>query len=265
MRRQANSTAAALTPARLGGVISPSLRTVRGGFQARHFAEGQLSASVTALLMVDDFVMSVPTFPPHLHAGMSVVTALFEDTEGSLINRDTLGCQTTLRAGDLYWLTAASGVVHEEHPAPGACIHGMQILLDLPARLKDMPARAMLVRAQDVPVLDGPGYRVRVVLGASRGTTGAQNAVQEMTMLDGSLNASGRFQHPLPIGRDAWIYAVSGPLTVRVPGESHLLERGQATSVSAGTSTVITVECEAATHFVLLSAWPAGSPYVIGA
>jgi redox-sensitive bicupin YhaK (pirin superfamily) len=265
MRTQANNTAAAFSAARLGGVISPLPRAVGSGFKARHFAEGQPGASMTALLMVDDFVMTVPTFPPHLHAGMSVVTALFEDTEGSLLNRDTLGCQTTLHAGDLYWLTAASGVVHEEHPAPGARVHGMQILIDLPARLKGVPARAMLVRAVDVPVLDGVGCRVRVVLGVSGSATGAQNALQEVTMLDGSLHDSGRFQHPLPLGRDAWIYAVSGQLTVSVQGESHLLEPGQATSVSAGTPTVITVGSDTAAHFVLLSAWPAGSPYVIGA
>ncbi len=213
------------------------------------------------LLMVDHFVMTSPTFDPHLHAGISAVTAMFEDSTGDFLNRDTLGHNVALKAGDLYWLAAASGAAHEERPAEGARTHALQIFVNLPRRLKNEPARALHIRAEDVPVLQGAGYRIRVLLGRSNEATGADGTPEEMTMLDGCLE-DGRFSHQLPEGRQAWIYAVSGDLAVSCQNEERRLKAGTATIVEAGLESEIVLASSEASHFVLMAAKPIRESFV---
>jgi redox-sensitive bicupin YhaK (pirin superfamily) len=247
---------------RLGNICVGSTHKIGDNFTARHFSEEMFGGRMDPLLMVDDFVMTGPTFDPHLHAGISAVTMIFEDSIGEFLSRDTLGHNVALRAGDLYWLAAASGAAHEERPADGARIHALQIFVNLPARLKKEPARALHVEANDAPVIEGDGYRVRVILGRSGDTVGADGTPEEMTMLDGTLGRGSRFSHKLMEGRQAWIYAVSGDLTVRAALEQRVLAAGGATTVAAGDETEILLEGSAGAHFVLMAARPIREPFI---
>jgi hypothetical protein len=247
---------------RLGEIVAGMPHKIGNGFTANHFSEEMFDGRMDPLLMVNHFVMTAPTFDPHLHAGISAVTAMFEDSEGDFLNRDTLGHNLALKPGDLYWLTAASGAVHEETPANGARTHALQIFVNLPGRLKKELARALHVEAKDVPILNGRKSRVRVVLGRSGETVGAQETPEEMTMLDGFLQADGQFSHRLPIGRQAWIYAVSGLLLVGVGTERRALDAGTATTVAAGAETEILLESSEDSHFVMLAASPIRERFV---
>ena len=242
--------------------VAAKPRRIGRGFTARHFSEDMFGRQMDPLLMVDHFVMTEPTFGPHLHAGISAVTVMFEDSEGEFLNRDTLGQNIALKPGDLYWLAAASGAVHEEQPARGARTHALQIFVNLPARLKRKPARSLHVRAEDVPVLTGDGYRVRVLLGASHDVRGADGTPEEMTMLEGFLEPGARFSHLLPDGRQAWIYAVAGKLQVRLQDEQRLFEAGAALAVEAGEQAEISLEAGEPSHFVIMAAKPIREPFV---
>jgi redox-sensitive bicupin YhaK (pirin superfamily) len=247
---------------RLGKVVAAIPHTIGSGFTARHFSEEMFDGRMDPLLMADDFVMTAPTFDPHLHAGISAVTAMFEDAAGDFLNRDTLGHNVALKAGDLYWLAAASGAAHEERPAEGARTHALQIFVNLPSRLKNEPARALHVRAEDVPIVRGPGYRVRVLLGRSGEVIGAEGTPEEMTMLDGCLEKGGRFSHRLPEGRQAWIYTVSGGLTVHCQARQRTLDASTATTVEAGPEIEIVLESGDVSHFVLMAAKPICEQFV---
>jgi redox-sensitive bicupin YhaK (pirin superfamily) len=248
--------------ARLGKTVPGVSHSIGDGFSATHFSEEMFGGRMDPLLMVDHFVMTAPTFDPHLHAGISAVTAILEDSQGVFLNRDTLGHALELKAGDLYWLAAASGAAHEEKPARGARIHGLQIFVNLPSRLKKQPARSLHVDAANVPAIEGSGHRVRVVLGRSGEATGAAGTPEEMTMLDGLLGKGGRFSHHLPAGRQAWIYAVAGELTVRAQHETCTLQTGRATTVGAGPETEVVLESSEPAHFVLMAAVPIHEPFV---
>jgi redox-sensitive bicupin YhaK (pirin superfamily) len=219
---------------RQGKIACATCHALRDGFTAHHFSEEVFGGRMDPLLMADDFVMTAPTFDPHLHASISAVTAIFEDSAGDFLNRDTLGHNIALKPGDLYWLAAASGAAHEERPSEGARIHALQIFVNLPSRLKREPARALHIRAEDVPAVEGRGHRVRVLLGRSGDAAGVDGTPEEMTILDGFLTKGGSFRHPLPDGRQAWIYAVSGELTVSCESAERLLTAGTATTVEAG-------------------------------
>ncbi|ARP80057.1 pirin [Bordetella genomosp. 8] len=256
MRDTSTTSTTGMASERLGAVVRGMPHRIGTGFSAYHFSEEMFGGRMDPLLMVDHFVMTAPTFEPHLHAGLSAVTALFEDSRGSFLNRDTLGRNIALGGGDLYWLAAASGAVHEERPADGARVHALQIFVNLPARLKAAPPRALHVQARSVPVLQGPGHRVRVVLGRSGDAAGADGTPEEMTLLDGFLSPGGGYTHTLLEGRQAWVYAVSGAVAVHCHGETRMLDAGSATTVAAGALADVTVASREAAHFVLLAGVP---------
>lgn len=247
---------------RLGEAIFGRFHRIGSDFSATHFSEEAFGGRMDPLLMVDHFVMTGPTFEPHLHAGISAVTVMFEDATGDFLNRDTLGRDVTLKPGDLYWLAAASGAAHEERPADGARVHALQVFVNLPALLKAEPARALHVRATDVPILEGLGHRVRVVLGQSGDVSGAGGTPEEMTLLDGFLQPGGVFAHVLPEGRQAWIYAVSGRVSVRCREEERLLPEGGALAVGAGSTAEIILGTAEASHFVLMAGRPIREPFI---
>jgi Pirin len=131
-----------ISSGRFGPVIFGRPHKIGTGFEAIHFSENMFDGRMDPLIMVDHFVMTEATFEPHLHAGISAVTFIFEDANGDFLNRDTLGNNILLKPGDLYWLMAAKGAVHDGRPASnGARIHALQIFVTLPAGMKQQDAQ----------------------------------------------------------------------------------------------------------------------------
>ena len=127
--------------------------SIGNGFRALSFNHLQYDGDMDPLLMVDHFIMSEPTFGPHAHAGMSAVSILFEDSVGVFNNKDSLGNDINLKPGDLYWLKAASGAVHDEKPTPGSRTHALQVFVNLPARMKYDAPDSLHVPATSMPCL----------------------------------------------------------------------------------------------------------------
>jgi redox-sensitive bicupin YhaK (pirin superfamily) len=248
---------------RINKTITGHPHKIGTGFSAIHFSEDMFGGDMDPLIMVDHFVMTEPTFEPHLHAGISAVTFIFEDAAGNFLNRDTLGNNIALEPGDLYWLTAASGAVHDERPDPkGARTHALQIFVNLPARLKLDGAQSLHVRAGDMPILSGPGYRVRLALGHSGDVSGSREVAQGVTILDGTVNKAGRFEHRLPAREAAWLYAVSGELLIQIGAERSIVPAGSSVTVAATDEDVAILLSGAETHFVLLASSPLREPFV---
>ncbi|MGG7565819.1 pirin family protein [Rhodovulum sp. DZ06] len=225
-RRQIQQADAAVAAIRHGEQMA------RGaGFEALSFTHRRLDGLMDPLLMVDHFTMTAPTFPPHAHAGLSAVSVLFEDSVGGFRNRDSLGNDVVLAPGDLYWLTAARGAVHDEAPTPGSRTHALQLFVNLPAARKlDAPA-ALHVPAARMPVIEGPGHRVRVMTGRSGGVVGAAPPAPDFTILDIALEAGGGFAHALAPGAAAWLHAIRGAAEVEIDGARHELTGAAALAV----------------------------------
>ncbi len=237
------------------------------GFTARSFRERDFSGAMDPLVMVDHYRMSESTFGAHPHAGLSAVSVLFEDSEGEFHNRDSLGNDFDLMPGDLYWLKAGSGAVHDEAPRAGARTHGLQVFVNLPARMKQDAPESLRVKAQDMPVLEADGNRVRVVLGESNGITGQVSPALPMTILDGKLAAGSTFTHDLQAGENGWVYAVKGVIELIVAGEKVRLQAGEsiaieATSGSACNTIEFTNVAGSVAHFVLFAALPVKEAFV---
>ena len=188
------------------------------GFEGLSFIHRQLDGLMDPLIMVDHFTMTEPTFAPHAHAGISAVSVLFEDSTGSFRNRDSLGNDIELAPGDLYWLKAARGAVHDEAPTPGSRTHALQIFVNLPAAQKLDAPSARHVAATDMPVIEGPGHRVRVMTGESNGVIGANSPALPFTILDVYLQAGGQFTHSADRGEATWLHLIRGEVEVDLDG-----------------------------------------------
>lgn len=257
MGDQPASTTAGTWPTRLGEVNAGIPRTVGTGFTSLRFGGPMFERDTDPILMLDHFVMTSDTFAPHLHQRIATITALFEDSQGSFLNRDTVGCGVALHAGDLYRLAAGSGVVHEQRPDAGACIHGLQLFIKLPFPQHRNPPHAHHVRRADVPVLEGEGHRIRTLLD-THGDGGA--AANDLLLLDGSLAPGAQFLHRLARDHKAWLYVIAGQIEMRTAAGVRMLEAGQMTTVGAGQAIDLDIGAPVATHFLLIAAEPVRLP-----
>lgn len=172
--------------------------------------------SLDPFLNVDDFRMSVPTFPPHPHAGFSAVTYLFEDSAGAFTNRDSLGDASIIAPGGLHWTQAARGMMHEEIPqTTGVESHGLQIFVNLRSDHKAAPPRAFHLEPKDIPEVSAAGARVRVLTGSYQGVSSSLTELLTPTlMLDVHLAPRAAVTIPIPPGFQCFVLGIDGEGTL---------------------------------------------------
>jgi len=167
-------------------------------------------------LMLDDFHTSNPDeylagFPWHPHRGIETITYVLE---GLVEHGDSMGNAGVISAGDVQWMTAGSGIIHQEMPkeSPTGTMWGFQFWANLPASQKMMPPRYREVKATDIPevVLEN-GVKVKVVAGEVAGVQGpVRDIVIEPVMLDITVPPQTVFSHPSPVDHTLFVYVLEG-------------------------------------------------------
>ncbi|HEY7686377.1 MAG TPA: pirin family protein [Gemmatimonadales bacterium] len=172
-------------------------------------------------LLFDDFRNDRPGdylagFPWHPHRGIETITYVLA---GAVTHGDSLGNRGTLGAGDVQWMTAGSGILHQEMPQgdPQGRMHGFQLWANLPASLKMTAPRYQDVLARDIPeVIDDDGTAVRVVCGSFWGKSGPVDGVAtDPRYLDVWVPAGHRKTLPVEASRHAFAYVFEGAGTFR--------------------------------------------------
>jgi len=167
-------------------------------------------------LLFDDFRGDTPSdyvagFPWHPHRGIETITYVLA---GSVDHGDSLGNSGSLGAGDVQWMTAGSGIIHQEmpHGDTDGHMHGFQLWANLPASLKMTNPRYQDVHARDIPTLtDDDGTHVRIVCGEFWGRRGPVDGIAaEPSYLDISVPAGRRKTLPIPTTRHAFAYVFAG-------------------------------------------------------
>src|SRR5260221_12768521 len=155
-------------------------------------------------------------FPWHPHRGIETITYVLA---GSVEHGDSLGNHGTLGAGDIQWMTAGSGIVHQEMPQGDrhGRMHGFQLWANLPASLKLTAPRYQDVSSRDIPsITDDDGTHVRVVCGELWGKRGPVDGVAaEPQYLDVSVPPNTRKTLPVEVSRHAFAYVFAGSGTFR--------------------------------------------------
>jgi redox-sensitive bicupin YhaK (pirin superfamily) len=135
------------------------------------------TADYDPFLLLDDFRNErpedyLPGFPWHPHRGIETITYVLA---GTVEHGDSMGNRGSIGAGDIQWMTAGRGIIHQEMPTGDTTgrMHGFQLWANLPSSLKMTAPRYQDVKAQDVPVVvDDDGTEVRIVCGRYRGKAG---------------------------------------------------------------------------------------------
>lgn len=186
----------------------------------RAFGFGQ-TAPYDPFLLFDDFRNDDPRkyrngFPWHPHRGIETITYVLA---GNVEHRDSLGNRGTLGAGDIQWMTAGSGILHQEMPQGDARgqMHGFQLWANLPGKQKMTKPRYQDVDSKNIPtVTDDDGTSVRVLCGVFWGKKGpVQGIAAEPRYLDISLPANTTRSIPIETTRHAFAYIIAGSVRFR--------------------------------------------------
>ena len=230
------------------------------------------------LLLLDDFRNDVPAdylqgFPWHPHRGIETITYVLA---GTVEHGDSMGNRGAIGAGDVQWMTAGRGIIHQEMPQGDEAgrMHGFQLWGNLPSSLKMTEPRYQEVGAADIPqITDDDGTHVRVVCGEFWGRKGPVDGVAaDPIYLDVTVPAGKRKALPVETTRHAFAYVFDGggrfgnasdPQAVKtetlggldgVAADNRsliLFDRGDEVTVEAG---------ERGVRFLLVSGKPLGEP-----
>ena len=192
--------------------ITSAVPTVEGaGVKLRRAFGFGKTDDFDPFLLLDDFRNEAledyqAGFPWHPHRGIETITYVLA---GSVEHGDSLGNQGNLGAGDIQWMTAGSGILHQEMPKGDADgrMHGFQLWANLPSSMKMTQPRYQDVEAKDVPeVVDDDGTCVRIVVGKFWGKTGpVEGVAADPRYLDVSVPAGTR--RSLPVDRTHHVFA----------------------------------------------------------
>jgi len=149
----------------------------------RAFGFGKTS-DFDPFLLLDDFRNDIPEdylagFPWHPHRGIETITYVLA---GEVEHGDSMGNRGSIGSGDVQWMTAGSGIIHQEMPKGDSAgrMHGFQLWANLPAALKMTAPRYQEVKAGDIPlVVDDDGTQVRIICGDFWGTKGPVDGIVE--------------------------------------------------------------------------------------
>jgi len=175
---------------------------------------------------------------PHPHIGLATVTYLFD---GAIRHRDSLGSVQDIRPGDVNWMTAGRGIVHSERTpnaerAAGQDLHGIQIWVALPREAEEVAPAFHHHPAATLPVIEGEGARMRLVVGEALGLRSPVRVFAPMFYLAAEFSARGRFSLPAEYAERA-VYALDADL--QIDGEALAARRmavlvpGRAVEISA--------------------------------
>jgi quercetin 2,3-dioxygenase len=253
---------------------SPAGHWVGDGFPVRSlFDYDGLGQQLSPFLLLDyaapaEFAPASASRPrgvgEHPHRGFETVTIVYS---GEVAHRDSSGGGGVIGPGDVQWMTAASGILHEEFHSPhftrsGGLLEMAQLWVNLPAQHKmSAPRYQALVNdaIPDIPLPDGAG-RVRVIAGEYAGRSGPAATFTELNVWDVRLNAGGAHSFRIPAGHTAALAVLKGGIIVN---DGHAA--GQSTLVvlqRTGEEVRVAATAEAPAVFLVLSGVPIPEPIV---
>jgi redox-sensitive bicupin YhaK (pirin superfamily) len=167
-------------------------------------------------LLLDDFRSDEPEhyvkgFPWHPHRGMETITYVLR---GEVEHGDSLGNRGVISPGDVQWMTAGSGIIHQEMPKGDAqgVLHGFQLWANLPAASKMMEPRYRGITSAEIPeVADAGGARIKVIAGTAGGATGpVRDVVTSPEYLDVTVPPRSAFTRRTTRGHTVFAYVIGG-------------------------------------------------------
>lgn len=256
----------------IGVVPSPAGHWVGDGFPVRSlFTYDQLGQQLSPFLLLDYAgpAAFTPAVAPrgvgeHPHRGFETVTIVYA---GEVAHRDSAGGGGTIGPGDVQWMTAAAGILHDEFHSPeftrtGGTLEMAQLWVNLPAKHKMTDPHYQTILNASIPEVTLPGAagRIRVIAGTHAGATGPAGTFSALNVWDVRINAGQGASLELPDGQNAAIAVFRGTVTVN----GAKAERAPELVVLDRPGSEVRIEADATGDAVLLvlSGEPIGEPIV---
>lgn len=248
----------------------PTMHWVGDGFPVRTlFSYQDLGEELSPFLLLD--YAGPAEFSPtekargvgtHPHRGFETVTIVYD---GEVAHRDSTGQGGVIRAGDVQWMTAGAGILHEEFHSPeftrsGGCLEMIQLWVNLPAKDKVIPPSYQAIESAQIPTVDLPreAGRARVIAGELQGRAGPASTRTPMQVWDVRLRAGSEVTLPLSDGWGAGLVVLRGSVRIAdgsdaTKGSLMVLER---------TGRDIILHAESDVMLLVLSGQPIDEPIV---
>jgi|SRR5271157_3468152 len=190
--------------------------TIEGAGVHLNRAFGSANPRLDPFLLLDDFRSGnprdyLPGFPWHPHRGIETITYMLH---GTVEHGDSMGNAGVIAPGDVQWMTAGSGIIHQEMPKGESkgLMGGFQLWANLPAASKMMDPRYREVKQETIPAVEtGDGAVARVIAGTVEGTTGpVQDVVTQPTYMDVTVPPGATFHYEIEQGKNAFAYVIEG-------------------------------------------------------
>ena len=170
---------------------------------------------IDPFLLLDDFHSDNPDdyilgFPWHPHRGIETVTYMIR---GEVKHGDSMGNKGLINSGDIQWMTAGGGIIHQEMPQRvSGTMQGFQLWVNLPASHKMMKPRYRgIAKDQVLEIIDAEGVRIRLIAGALNNVIGpVRDLVVDIEYLDVRIPANRKFNHSVRKGHNAFAYVFGG-------------------------------------------------------
>ena len=245
---------------KIAKTVAPETATDGAGVLLKRVLGAHKLSDIDPFLMLDHFGSENPDnyiagFPMHPHRGIETVTYVLQ---GAIKHGDSEGNEGIIRAGGVQWMTAGSGIIHEEMPQlEDGKLEGFQLWVNLPARSKMIKPRYREFRREEIPVHSLDGAAVKVIAGDFDGTEGAITDLEAASgMLDVELAADAVFEYGLPETHNAFIYVFRG----EIRGESEALVTAPMLALLEGGETVRLKAGASGTRFLLVHGEPLNEP-----
>jgi redox-sensitive bicupin YhaK (pirin superfamily) len=187
------------------------------GVKLRRMIGHEETEAFDPFLMLDLFRSTDPKdymsgFPWHPHRGIETVTFM---VAGSVKHGDSLGHSGAISGGDVQWMTAGSGIIHQEMPLQRPENWGLQLWVNLPASLKMTAPRYQDVPAESIPTVTEPGCRIRVIAGRRGATTGPVVGIEAgPEFLDVTLDPGATCEVPVDATSTCFVVTITGSLII---------------------------------------------------
>jgi len=200
---------------KIRAILEPEETSDGAGVALRRAIGNRKFTELDPFLLLDHFGSEDPDeyiagFPMHPHRGIETVTYMLK---GLIKHKDSSGNEGVIGEGDVQWMTAGSGIMHEEMPQiKEGKMEGFQLWVNLPSKDKMMKPRYQEFRQQEIPVVEkANGVRVRIIAGKVDETEGVVRDIQaEPTYMDVVLPANSTFKQEVPKGHNVFAYIFRG-------------------------------------------------------
>jgi redox-sensitive bicupin YhaK (pirin superfamily) len=200
---------------KIAEIVEPQAVVEGAGVRLKRSIGGRALNYLDPFLLLDHFQSTTPAdyqagFPLHPHRGIETVTYLLT---GAVRHRDSVGNTGEIGPGDLQWMSAGRGILHEEMPqVRPEGVAGFQLWVNLPAKQKMSAPRYQNIHSSEIPIIERDrGASVRVIAGTVDGATGPiTGIVAEPSYLDVALAGEGSLVLPIPLGHSAFAYLFDG-------------------------------------------------------